>query len=326
MRREDRTATGFGPEGELENSEHLATGLLPSEPRVDALQVAMVLLSALLHAAWSIAIKGSADALAFNVAQSCVASAVALLLLLLVDLGEVPAGLWPILAGTGVAHALYLYWLSRAFALGDISVVYPIARATPALMPFAAVPLLGETISLAGGAGIATVVAGMWLLNVDREATGRSFVASGMIFAYLTLLTTVAYGLLDKSAMVHLDTATWTSAVPRPIFFFFMLYLASSVLFIPLALRRVPLRSLSGFTRREWRDVLVALGVSVASYGLILEALRTAQASYVVAVRQSSIFFVLLLSVLRLGERPSGLRVVGACLTVGGVSLIAFAN
>ena len=62
---------------------------------------------------------------------------------------------------------------------------------------------------------------------------------------WIVIGVTVAYGLLDKSAMVHLDAATWTSAIPRPIFFFFMLYLASSVLFVPLALRRVPLRSLT---------------------------------------------------------------------------------
>jgi drug/metabolite transporter (DMT)-like permease len=65
--------------------------------------------------------------------------------------------------------------------------------------------------------------------------------------------------------------------------------------------------------------------ISLASYGFILEALRTAPASYVVAVRQSSVLFVLILSVLLLRERPGPARLLGAGITVAGVAVIAMA-
>jgi drug/metabolite transporter (DMT)-like permease len=290
---------------------------------VDALNLAIVLLSALLHAGWSLAIKGSRDSLAFNLIQTLAAAAVGLGLLAQVGTEEIPPQVWPILAGTGVAHGLYLYWLSRAFSLADISLVYPIARSTPALLPLAAVPLLGESLSATGALGIGTVVAGIWLANLQKGLRWSSLAQPGLGFAYLTLGSTVAYGLLDKSAMGLLEQATWTSAVPRPILYFFMLYLACAFVYVPLSLRRIDRRSLAVTVRAEWRSALLALVVSLASYGLILQALRTAPASYVVAVRQSSVFFVMALGILWLGETPGPRRVFGAALTVAGVALIS---
>ena len=49
----------------------------------------------------------------------------------------------------------------------------------------------------------------------------------------------------------------------------------------------------------------------------------TAPASYVVAVRQTSVLFAVVLGVAVLRERPGRPRVVGAAATVLGVALIA---
>lgn len=294
---------------------------------VGTVELAIVLLSAGLHAAWSVAIKGSGDTVVFNVLQCLLASVVGLGVFALVgsdDWGALPLAIWPVIGATSVAHALYLYWLSRALESADISLVYPIARSTPAFLPLVAVPLLGETISLAGGAGIATVVAGMWLVNVGNRLDWRAFAQPGIGFAYLTLVTTVGYGLFDKAAMGHLEAATWTSPVPRPIFYFFVLYFGSSLLYVPIALWQRGGRVVE-IAKSEWRGVTFALVISVASYGLILEALRTAPVSYVVAVRQASVLFVLGLSVFRLGEQPGARRVIGAVFTVVGVAMIAVA-
>lgn len=288
-------------------------------------ELTIVLLSAALHAAWSTAIKGSRDSVVFNLLQSGLLSAAALVLVPFANLSEIPVAVWQIAAATGIAHALYLYWLSRALETADISLVYPIARSTPAFMPLAAVPLLGESVSWQGAAGIATVVGGMWLISAGGRLSLRALLQPGLVFAYLTLATTIAYGLFDKAAMTHLEATPWTSPIPRPIFYFLLLYLTSSVFYVPLALWRRGTSRLAEVTTTEWRGVLLAAVISVGSYGLILEALRTAPASYVVAVRQSSVVFVLILSVFRLGEQPSWGRTLGAGLTVAGVALIAVA-
>lgn len=288
-------------------------------------ELSIVLLSAALHAGWSVAIKTSRDAVTFNLLQSVLVSATAIALLPFVELREIPAPVWRIAAMTGLAHALYLYWLSRALETADISLVYPIARSTPAFMPLLAIPLLGESVSWLGALGITTVVGGMWLISITGRLRLRSLLQPGLAFAYLTLATTIAYGLLDKTAMTHLDSTTWTSALPRPIFFFLTVCVTSSSVYVPLALWRRGTAQISEIARREWQRVLLAGVLSVGSYGLILEAFRTAPASYVVAVRQASVLFVLILSVLQLGEQPGRRRLLGAGITVVGVGLVAVA-
>jgi drug/metabolite transporter (DMT)-like permease len=72
--------------------------------------------------------------------------------------------------------------------------------------------------------------------------------------------------------------------------------------------------------------VLLVVAASFASYTLILQALRTAPVSYVVAARQSSVVFAVALALLWLRERPSRARLVGALLTVVGVATIGWAG
>ena len=292
---------------------------------MDAPELAIVLLSAALHAVWGVAIKGSRDGLLFNAIQTIAASAVGVGLLLTLDWETVPSALWPIAAATGIPHALYLYWLCRGLAEADISLVYPIARSTPAFLPLLAVPLLGERVSWGGVAGIATVVGGMWLVAAGRSLRLAALRGPGLVFAYLTLAAGVGYGLLDKAAMTQLEAARWTHPVPRPIFFFFMTYLFCAPVLLPLCLRDRRASEFLDLARREWRSAGLALGLGMVGYGLILEAFRTAPASYVVAVRQSSVLFVVLLGAVRLGERPEPARVFGAVLTVCGVAAIALA-
>jgi drug/metabolite transporter (DMT)-like permease len=283
----------------------------------------IVLVSALLHAGWSVAIKGSRDPLAFNLLQTLPPAAVGCALLASTGTGDLPDGLWRWIALTGVAHALYMYWMSRALQSTDLSLVYPIARSTPAFLPLLAVPLLGEQISLGGGLGIATVVVGMWLLHAGRGLRLRVLLERGTVYAYLTLAATVAYSLFDKSAMVELESAEWARVIPRSVFYFFALEASYGLFFVPLALWGGRSGGLRAVLRCEWGRALGAAVVSFASYGLILEAMRTAPASYVVAVRQISVLFTVLLSAVLLGEQPGRARILGATLTVAGVALVA---
>lgn len=298
-------------------------------------EVGIVLLSALIHAVWSVFIKGSRSPLAFNVVQALPLALLFLPLLYLcrADLPRLGPGLWLSLAGTGFTHALYLYWLSLAYERADLTLVYPIARSTPAFLPLAAIPLLGESISPLGGLGIATVVAGMWTVQLGgRPAPGRgrggarALLAPGMAYAWLTLATTVVYSLIDKHVMGELAALPWSSPVPRPLFGFFAIWLGCATFFVPLATSRLEPGMLRGVVAGEWKKAALAGVISAAGYGLILAALQTAEASYVVAVRQASVLFVLVLSVRLLREQPGRIRLVGALATVAGVALIALAG
>jgi drug/metabolite transporter (DMT)-like permease len=290
---------------------------------VTPFELLLVLASALLHAIWSAAIKGSRDPLAFNVLQAGVGVTAALLVLPLFELDEIPTAVWKLTAATGVAHGLYFYFMSRAYQEADLSLVYPIIRSTPAFLPLIAVPLLGESVSPWGALGIAVLVAGIWLIHADRTLELRKLRSRGIRFAYLTLAATVAYSLLDKQAMVHFSEASWTSLLPRTVAFYFMLEVANALVFVPLALRRVSWPALGQVARRDGARAAAALCGSLLGYSLILQAYQTAPASYVVAVRQMSVLFAMLFAVVWLRERPDRRRIIGATATVVGVALIS---
>lgn len=287
-------------------------------------EIALVVLSALLHAGWSASIKGSRNPLVFNLLQLVPTLVLTCLLPIFVRLEEIPAGVWWMVAGTGVFHGFYFYWLARALETGQLSVVYPIARSAPAFLPLAAVPLLGESVSPQGALGIAVVVAGMWAVQYEGALGARLRLgAPGTRFALLTLAASIGYSLCDKAAMAQLGAAPWTSRVPPALAYSVLLSASGSVVFVPLALRRIGAGELAALARSELARACVASLVSYAGYALILQALRTAPVSYVVAVRQTSVLFAVVIAAVRWREEPSRLRVLGALATVIGVALVA---
>ncbi len=267
--------------------------------------------------------KGSRDPLAFNVVQVLATLPIALVVLARMPLATLPPDLWATLVGTAVAHGLYFYWLTRGLETADLSLVYPIARSTPAFLPFVAVPLLGESISPAGALGIATVVAGIWAVQ-GGALSWRRLATPGAGWAWLTLAATVVYSLLDKHFMARLEQLPWSGALPRAVGFYFLLTASSAICFVPLAARRLDRASLRATWRGEGGRAVTAAAVSFVGYVLILQALRTASVSYVVAARQSSVLFALGLGAVWLRDRPSRSRVLGAFAIVAGVALIAF--
>lgn len=287
---------------------------------------ALVLASALLHAWWSVSIKGSRDPLVFNALQTALPLAGLLAALPAVDLASVPPRAWACLAATTVCHTGYFWWLSRAYEHGDLGLVYPIARSTPAFLPLVAVPLLGERLSAAGVAGIATVVAGMWLVQLGPGLRRGALAEPATRYALLTLATTVGYSLFDKAAMSQLAAQPWPGALPRAVFWNLLLWSSAGCVFSALVVRRRGLAPLLAALRADLAAPSRAAAVSLVGYALILQAFTRAPSSYVVAVRQTSVLFALLLAAIRLRERPGRLRLLGAVATVAGVALIALAG
>lgn len=286
-------------------------------------ELGLILVSALLHASWNTATKGSENPTAFLLGIEVLTAVVSLPLLFLFEFSEIPTQVWWLLAGTGVTHALYAFWLTRAYVHGELTLVYPIARSTPAFVPLLAIPLLGESVSSSGAAGIALVVCGIWAIQTEGSLRVGELTSLGAIFAYLTLATTVVYSLIDKQSMHLLGEAEWSGPVPRAIVYMVLLYYFYIPLFAALSLPKVGWRAVQKVLRRETLTVIGSALCGVASYTLILHVMQTAPVSYVVAVRQSSVLFAVLLGVLFLRERPGRVRVLGAAATVAGVALIS---
>jgi drug/metabolite transporter (DMT)-like permease len=292
---------------------------------VSATVLALVLFSAFLHAGWSASIKGSGSPLAFTLAQHVLVLPVALAAVASAADELLTPRLLACAAGTAIAHGLYGYWLALALERADLTLAYPIVRSTPALLPLVAMPVLGETPSLLGATGIAVVVGGIWLVHGSGLSL-RALGAPALRYAWLTLLATVGYSLSDKAAMAALAGAAERGPLPAALLWYCVIIVASSVVFLPLCARRLSLRDLRHTLGAEGRRAAAALAVSFVGYGLILVAFERAPASYVVAVRQSSVLFAAWIGVAFLGERPDRGRLLGAAATVAGVALIGWAG
>jgi len=279
-------------------------------------ELALVLLSGLLHAAWNAATKGSDSPIAFLLAMELAS------LVFFAPIALVPAG-----ADFGtLVHAVYAYWLSRTYALAELSVAYPIVRSTPAVVPLLAIPLLGESISVVGAVGIALVVASLWAVTAGGPIGAQTLRSRGTGFAFLTLGTTVAYSLIDKEGMRVLGESPWTSPVPRAVVYMTLMYVFYLPWFAFLARRSVRASDVAAVVRRRAPMVFGAAAIAFISYSLVLHAMQTAPVSYITAARQASVLFALVIAVAVLRERPGRIRILGGIANVAGVALIALAD
>jgi drug/metabolite transporter (DMT)-like permease len=286
------------------------------------LAFALVIASAVFHATWNFLLKRSDDKTAFLWSLGAVSFAVFLL----------PAALSAYIDGistrgvmfgavTALLHGIYGLTLTRGYQLGDLSAVYPISRGMgPALIPLAAVLLLDERASVAAAFGIAIVVAGIYVINIEGRSLHdltqplRALNRPAIRVAFLTGALIASYSLWDKTALDHLSPVTLNQ-----------FGLAGWLLFLaPLALRgrAAPIHS-------EWRErggsILAAGLLAPLGYVMVLAALTTSRISYIAPAREMGIVLSALLGVLFLGEGYGAWRILGSVLILGGVLTLGLA-
>jgi len=286
-------------------------------------ELGLVLLSAVLHAAWNVAAKRNAQPAAFLLLLIGLTGLATLAVLPLV-----PAVVWSSsialwLGFSSALHGLSFIALARAYERADLSIVYPISRSTPALVPLLAVPWLGERLSLVGVFGIALTLIGMWLVQTGGALRRSALFDRSSIWAYVLLLITTGFSITDKRLMALLSAMPWDSPLPRAVVGYLLPTVGAALIVLPYALKFIGVRTLTSVMKARGAWVIGAAVATFVSYALTLEALRTAQVSYVVAVRQCSVLFAVVLAVWALREKPTLGRWLGALGTVAGVALIA---
>lgn len=130
--------------------------------------LALVLLAAVLHASWNIAAKHAGGDHRFTLVTSLLTSVLWLPAGLWFGWQEVPRWgrvEWAVVAASAGVHLLYFSALLKGYRVGDLTVVYPLARGSgPLITAAAAVVLLGETLSATGAAGVLGVCGGVFLI------------------------------------------------------------------------------------------------------------------------------------------------------------------
>lgn len=270
----------------------------------------LVLIAALFHALWNFAAKQVSGNLSVLWLGLCLASLLS----------------WPFAAGafqpeemtrdvidcilaTGVLHTGYFIALSKAYASGEISLVYPVARGTGVAGTALLASLwLSESITLIGTVGIGAICLGTALLGSDQRRHDKAFIA--FLSALLVGVMIAGYSVVDKVAVGTLHP---------------MVYI--SLMFSLTALGLMPY---VWWQRVDCKDALIRLkryigiiGIgSIGTYLIILFAFRYGPVSYIVAARESAVVIGALLGRVYLLEPLTPGKAMGIALIVCGVILV----
>ncbi len=281
----------------------------------------LVMAGAILHAIWNLFAKKASGGLPFVWLFGLVSLGAALPFGIVSWLrhGPPPDGrAWAAILATAVVHIVYSLVLQQGYISSDFSVVYPLARGTGPLFAVAlAVVLLRESPSALGWAGIASILAGLFLISgALRVFSSSSRTLAGLGWGSLTGLCIAAYTVIDGWAVKSLGMP--------PVLYYSLGLTLRTFLLAPVALRAPQALCDQWRSNGRW-----AIGVGILSplaYTLVLFAMQRAPLSYVAPVRELSMLGGVLIGtgVLRESFLPS--RVAGTVLMVAGVVLLAFAK
>lgn len=286
------------------------------------LAMVLVILSAAMHAGRNYLTKKAADKQAFVWWYEVVG------LLLFTPLFAVyfpttslaEMDIWVFIAISGLLHFVYWVFLTKALESGDLSLVYPIMRSSPALVLLISIVILNEEVSLQGAAGILVVVLGSYCINL-RQLSVASLVRPvlslstdrGIRFALLTLMSVTAYSIVDKVAVGSIHPVVFAYLYPWLSMLMFSGYIGVCKNWSQI--------------KNEWltnRMAILVCGVlSIFGYFLILVAFTIDRVSYIVGLRQLSIVFAVLLGGYALKEKYRRIRLTFACVIFVGTFLIA---
>lgn len=270
---------------------------------------AVVLLAALLHAAWNALVGASRDKALDVVLVAAGGAAVAALALPF--LPPPARASWPnLLASVGI-HTVYFALLVKAYRHGDFSPAYTLMRGTAPLLVLLGGLAAGERLAPLQAAGVALVSAGVAATGLlghgPAAARGR---AAGWALANAVVIA--SYTLVDG---VGVRRSGSPAAYTAWVFFLDALPLVA----FTLAARR---REALAHAAREWKRGLAAGTLLVTAYALVLWSMTRAPVAAVAALRETSVVFAALIGARLLREPFGAARTAAAAVVAAGAALL----
>lgn len=213
---------------------------------------------------------------------------------------------WSLIALSGLLHIAYAMLLQEGYEKADLSVVYPIARGTgPLLSSLGAAILFHESITLSLILGVASIIAGIFMLAMPIHFENKSGVAYGAA----TGLCIACYTLVDATTMRKVAMA--------PLLLDFLANTLRCIFLLPIYLRRRA--TLGDLAHKAWKPALAVAFLSPISYALVLYAMAHSPVSRVAPLREVSMLFAVLAGSFILSEKQGPRRFFGAGLIALGV-------
>jgi len=285
-------------------------------PQMNPTVFALVVLAAFIHAFWNILLKRVQGGLSFTWFVSILQTVVFSPWIAWVIYTEKPALgplEWLFIAGSAVIHIAYYYFLQWGYRIGDISLVYPVARGSgPLFSSLAAIIFLGERPGWFGVLGIVAIGVGIFCLTGVRK-NARLGMEGAVVAGLLTGLSIAAYTVWDKYAV--------SSVHVSPVLLDLLANPLLALLLVPMVWnQRNDIRRYWAMNRGELIGVTLANPIS---YILILSVMTVAPVSQIAPMREISTLVGAFIGGRLFAEENLGRRLAAASIIVVGVLAVA---
>jgi uncharacterized membrane protein len=282
--------------------------------------IALVLLSAFLHAAWNAMLRLEQDKDRALVAAVGAASALALAVAgVRWALGDAPFAGAPALGwalAAGVLEVAYFMSLARALEAGPLGPVYTISRGGAILLVWPiSIAAFGEAVTASSLGGSAIVLAGLALSSAGLpRLAGRRLAAGGALAWAVACATAIAgYHLAYKASLAAGGSPSAVFAVS----------LGVATLINVARLGQEGRRIAAAITRgRPLRVGAMGL-LCGGSFLILMEALAAGGAGFVLTLRNTSVLFAVGLA-WAIGDAPRRAQITGSALVAAGAVLMAW--
>lgn len=277
----------------------------------------LILLAALGHATWNYLAKRANGGTAFIWLFASISTLGYLPLALWILLVQQPVIGWQQLSfmlGSAAFHSLYFILLDKGYKVGDLSIIYPLARGTgPVISTIAAILLLGEHPSRIALSGAVLIGLGIVIITGNPARMKESQARRPITFAVICGTVIAGYTLWDKVAVS-------TLLIP-PLLLDWSANLGRVLLLTPYAVK-------------HWEDVktqwavhkIEALGVAILcplAYILVLTAMMSGPVSYIAPAREISVLIGTFMGAKLLSEGNVKTRLAGASAMAIGLGALA---
>ncbi len=296
--------------------------------------IILILISAFMHAGWNLLGKHSSPNLAFFFLANLGGSLILLLpvtvyyadLLTYIDARTLWYG-----CVSGLFLAAYYWGLARAYQVGDLSIIYPLARSFPVILVALFTILSGYSGLLNAffiGGGL-LIVCGSIILPMRHftDLQLSHYLNPASWYAMIAALGTTGYSIIDGKATAGLQ---WLIDTPQQIIALTLIYAFIQVIFasawmgLALMFNQQTRDNLVEIWRRKPAASLLT-GIAIhATYAIILISMSMAEnVSYVVAFRQISIPIGVMLGIYIFKEPKSLPRIIGIVAMFSGATLVS---
>ena len=283
-------------------------------PAMPILAIALLLISAALHALWNLLLKQSPEkyiAMGWQVIISGTISVFALFFT-----GLPLRSMWVFAVISMTLEAIYFVLLSLAYSNHDFSLVYPVARgAAPALVVLWSILFLGEIPSTGGFIGIAIIVCGLIIIGATsafQPHEGRPKFKGIAIALSIALIISI-YTLIDGFAVKHGPVLSYGLSM----------FTLVPFLTTPFLVRHYGWKQIRAAGQKQPARLILVGVLGVVAYLLALFAYSLAPVNYSEAIREVSVVMGAFAGWQFLGEKLGKIRVLGAAVIFAGIVLIA---